>query len=67
MEKVMQFTDANFEAEVLNATAPVLVDFWAEWCGPCHMIAPAVKELANEFDGKIKVGKLNVDDNQTSR
>jgi thioredoxin 1 len=64
MEKVLQFTDDNFKAEVLNSNTPVLVDFWAEWCGPCHMIAPTVKELANDFDGKIKVGKLNVDDNQ---
>jgi thioredoxin 1 len=64
MDKVLQFTDDNFEAEVLKSNTPVLVDFWAEWCGPCHMIAPTVKELAAEFDGKVKVGKLNVDDNQ---
>lgn len=56
-------TDANFQAEVLNAPGVVLVDFWAPWCGPCQMMGPLVEELAQEWAGKITVGKLNVDDN----
>ncbi len=56
-------TDANFDAVVMNSDAPVLVDFWAPWCGPCHMIAPAVEALAKEFSGRLLVGKLNVDEN----
>ena len=62
--KPFEFTDDNFEAEVLKSETPVLVDFWAAWCGPCRMIAPIVEELANEYEGKVKVGKLDVDSNQ---
>ena len=60
----LELTDANFQNEVLESDVPVLVDFWAEWCGPCHMIAPAVEAVAQEFSDKAKVGKLNVDLNQ---
>ena len=62
--KPITFTDANFDTEALKASVPVVVDFWATWCGPCRMIAPIVEELAGEYEGKIKVGKLDVDENQ---
>jgi thioredoxin 1 len=56
-------TDASFQIDVLNASEPVVVDFWAEWCGPCRMIAPALEEISNEMAGKVKIVKLNVDEN----
>ena len=62
-DKVQTFTDGDFEEAVLKSATPVLVDFWAEWCGPCHRMAPAVDALAGEYDGRIVVGKLNVDQN----
>lgn len=62
-DNVLEFTDTNFESEVLNSELPVLVDFWATWCGPCKAIGPIVEELAKEYTTKIKVGKVNVDDN----
>lgn len=62
-DSIIHVTDSAFESEVLNATLPVLVDFWAEWCGPCKMIAPALDELAEEYSGRLKVCKVDVDVN----
>jgi thioredoxin 1 len=63
-DSVLTLTAASFEQEVLKSTVPVLVDFWAEWCGPCKMIGPIVDELASEYEGRAKVGKVNIDDHQ---
>ncbi|WP_020677224.1 thioredoxin [Geopsychrobacter electrodiphilus] len=65
-DKVLEFTDNNFEAEVLKSSQPVLVDFWATWCAPCKAIAPVVDELAGVYDGRVKIGKVNVDENQAT-
>jgi len=62
-DRIVYLTDDTFEAEVLNSEGPVLVDYWAEWCGPCKMIAPILDEISSEYDGKVKVAKLNIDEN----
>jgi len=63
-ESVLEFTEGNFDAEVLSSDVPVLVDFWAEWCQPCRMLTPTINELADEYDGKVKVGKVDTDSNR---
>ena len=63
-DQIIHTSDASFEQEVLQSAVPVLVDYWAEWCGPCKMIAPILDEVAKEYEGRIKVAKLNIDENQ---
>jgi len=63
-EDIVHVTDTSFEHEVLNSSVPVLVDYWAEWCGPCRMIAPILKELSQDYAGKLKIAKLNIDENR---
>jgi thioredoxin 1 len=64
METALHTTDADFKHDVLDSKIPVMVDFWAEWCPPCRMVAPVLEELAKEYDGKLRIAKLNVDENQ---
>lgn len=63
-DNLVELTDANFETEVLKSDQPVLVDFWAPWCGPCKLLMPTIEELADEYAGKVKIGKVNTDDSQ---
>ena len=62
-DNVLEFPDGNFQSEVIDSDQPVLVDFWAPWCGPCKMLAPTIEELASDYDGRARVGKMNTDEN----
>lgn len=62
-DNILQLADDTFEQQVIKSDVPVLVDYWAEWCGPCKMIAPVLEEIASEYEGKVKIAKLNIDDN----
>lgn len=64
MAGVLEFTDGNWKSEVLDSSIPVVVDFWAPWCSPCRMLGPTIEKLAGDFQGKVKIGKLNTDENQ---
>ena len=63
MSEIVKLSDDSFDSDVLKSDIPVLVDYWAEWCGPCKMIAPVLEEIAGEFDGRVKIAKLNIDEN----
>ncbi len=63
-KNILSLSDSSFEQDVLNSEVPVLVDYWAEWCGPCKMIAPLLDEIADEYNGRVKIAKLNIDENQ---
>ncbi|MCE9633490.1 MAG: thioredoxin TrxA [Methylophilales bacterium] len=65
-EQIIHLSDASFQQDVLESTLPVLVDYWAEWCGPCKMIAPILEDIVKEYDGRIKIAKLNIDENQAT-
>lgn len=65
-DQVIEFTDDTFQSEVLEAQEPVLVDFWAPWCGPCKQMMPTIEDLANDYSGKVRIGKLNTDENQNT-
>jgi thioredoxin 1 len=64
MADIMEVTDENFDSEIMNSDIPAMVDFWAAWCGPCRMVAPVVEELAKDYEGKIKIAKMDVDQNR---